>query len=293
MSPSPPIGRAAIAAALVVAACGLMTACEPVPTCAGRTPTIVGTSGPDDLEGTSGPDVIVGLAGNDLLQGMDGDDVICGGAGDDHLVGHDGADVLDGEAGSDIVDGSYGADTLNDTGTAPDETNHLRPGPGVDIVRGGAGRDTIAYDDHQVAVTVDLSTGRATTYDGIDTVSAVEDVRGGEGDDVLTGHGGRNVLEGGGGADVMTGLGGDDTAIGGAGVDRISFARAPRSVNADLSTGRATGEGLDTLTGIEHLEGGPHPDTLSGDAFTNHIDGAGGHDVCRGNGGGDTLISCP
>jgi hypothetical protein len=39
-----------------------------VPTCHGRTATMVGTSAGDVLDGTSGTDVIVGLGGNDTIQ---------------------------------------------------------------------------------------------------------------------------------------------------------------------------------------------------------------------------------
>lgn len=81
--------------------------------CAGRAPTIIGTTRSDRLRGTARRDVIVGLGGDDVIRGLRGDDVICGGRG---------RDVIDGGRGADRVIG----------------------GPGNDLLRGGPGRDTLA-----------------------------------------------------------------------------------------------------------------------------------------------------
>jgi hypothetical protein len=91
------------------------TTAPPFPpgTCDGRTPTIVGTSGNDNIIGTPGPDVIVGGGGNDSISGLGGDDVICGGPGNDRLLGGDGDDRLFGEAGRDQLFGGPGNDSLN------------------------------------------------------------------------------------------------------------------------------------------------------------------------------------
>jgi hypothetical protein len=90
------------------------TTTGPAPgTCDGLTPTIVGTSGNDNMFGTPGNDVIVGGGGNDSISGLRGNDVICGGAGNDRLIGGDGDDRLFGEAGSDQLFGGPGNDTLN------------------------------------------------------------------------------------------------------------------------------------------------------------------------------------
>jgi uncharacterized protein len=102
--------------------------------CAGRRPTIVGTSGRDVLRGTNGVDVIMGLGGADVISGGNGNDIICGGAG---------ADVLDGGNGNDQILGGFGADGLyggngNDTligGSGSDTLNQER-GRGVEIQGG-------------------------------------------------------------------------------------------------------------------------------------------------------------
>jgi Ca2+-binding RTX toxin-like protein len=66
-------------------------------TCFGQAPTIVGTSGRDDLNGTDGPDVIWAKAGTDTVHGKGGADLICGGRGRDALLGgNDGRDRMSG-----------------------------------------------------------------------------------------------------------------------------------------------------------------------------------------------------
>jgi Ca2+-binding RTX toxin-like protein len=89
--------------------------------CAGRLPTIVGTSGNDVLRGGNGPDVIMGLGGDDVISGGNGNDVICGGRG---------ADLLDGDNGDDQMLGGFGDD-------------RLRGGNGNDTLIGGTGQDEL------------------------------------------------------------------------------------------------------------------------------------------------------
>src|ERR671932_1089999 len=76
---------AAVVVAITVSALALPLADAAVRKCFGRTPTIVGTAGPDTLRGTRGSDVIAGLKGNDKISGLGGNDFICGGWGLDSL----------------------------------------------------------------------------------------------------------------------------------------------------------------------------------------------------------------
>jgi len=48
---------------------------------------------------------------------------------------------------------------------------------------------------------------------------------------------------------------GDDTIDGRGGADFASFFASPAPVTVDLAAGTATGEGTDTLTGIENVNG--------------------------------------
>jgi uncharacterized protein len=94
--------------------------------CAGLTPTIRGTNGPNVLNGTNKSDVIMGLGGDDVIRGANAEDVICGGAGDDILRGENAADVLLGGFGDDDLFGGNGDDALIG-------------GPGDDVLVGGGG----------------------------------------------------------------------------------------------------------------------------------------------------------
>ncbi|MEK6278228.1 MAG: calcium-binding protein [Actinomycetota bacterium] len=104
-----------------------LLACNP-PLCAGRTPTIVGTLGNDNLTGTPGPDVIQVSIGDDKVEAGAGNDIVCGGKNKDRLAGGTGKDLLLGELGKDVLLGEGGRDRLKGQG-------------GKDKCKGGPGRD--------------------------------------------------------------------------------------------------------------------------------------------------------
>ncbi len=90
--------------------------------CAGRVPTVVGTSANETIRGSRFADVISTLGGGDVVRGLGGKDVICGGKGRDRLIGGAGADRLLGGPGRDRLVGGKGRDKL-------------RGGPGRDFQR--------------------------------------------------------------------------------------------------------------------------------------------------------------
>ncbi len=100
-----------LAAVIVVALASSGTAQAGGDLCFGRTPTIVGTDGPDMLVGTRYPDVIYAGAGNDYVLGDGGGDFVCAGDGNDASYGDNGDDVQRGGAGHDGVYGRDGDDT--------------------------------------------------------------------------------------------------------------------------------------------------------------------------------------
>ncbi|MFN8163786.1 MAG: hypothetical protein U0R26_08120 [Solirubrobacterales bacterium] len=148
---------------------------QPLPKCAGRTATIIGTRGKDSLTGTKRSDVILGLGGEDRIRGLTGADAICSGPGRDVVDagpngGHGGADLvlggpgadhltlgpelgtLKGQGGNDVLVGSKGGDTLyggagNDIlrgGPNPTyNSDFLFGGPGNDVLFGGPGPDDL------------------------------------------------------------------------------------------------------------------------------------------------------
>ena len=66
-------------------------------------------------------------------------------------------------------------------------------------------------------------------------------------------------------------------------------------VSVDLAQAgpQATGEGNDTLRGVEIVIGSRHDDVLKGDAVRNALYGEGGSDLIQGLGGNDFLIGGP
>lgn len=221
--------------------------------------------------------------------GVDGADLdtppaVDGGAGDDDLRagGHS-----PGAAGSSLMlRGGAGDDTLMG-GDLPDQ------------IDGGPGTDTIAT---VLEAWIDLSSGVATTKGGggaSDAVSGVENITGSEGRDFLTGDDGPNRIDGAGGnSDVIAGGGGDDQLIGGDGtIDTVNFSGAATGVVVDVVQGTATGEGNDTIEGIEWVVGSPYDDHVISAPWVLWVHAGDGNDVVHpvalnwvyGEAGVDTL----
>ena len=128
----------------------------PLPTCNGKTATIVGAPGAT-VRGTQGPDVIVALSGDVRVDGRGGNDTICtgpgsdivnGGAGDDWIDAGDGVNTADGGAGHDVIRAGSGNDTLlgdggNDRVDGGDGNNLVSTGSGDDQIVTGSGDDRI------------------------------------------------------------------------------------------------------------------------------------------------------
>ncbi|HET9724710.1 MAG TPA: calcium-binding protein [Actinomycetota bacterium] len=221
--------------------------------------------------------------------------------------GVDGADLDTPPA----VDGGAGDDDLRAGGHSPGAAGSslvLRGGPGDDTlmggdlhdeIDGGPGTDTIAT---VVEAWIDLAAGVATTKGGgggSDAVSGVENILGSEGRDFLTGDDGPNRIDGAGGNwDVIAGGGGDDHLIGGDGtIDTADFSAATNGVDVDVVQGTATGEGNDTIEGIEWVLGSPYDDHVISAPWVYWVHAGDGDDVVRpvapnvvyGEGGIDTL----
>lgn len=145
---------------------------------------VFGGRGDDHISGGDGDDRLYGEDGDDILFGDAGDDLLSGGDGDDILVGGDGDDVLDGGDGDDVlIDGAGRDRTLG--GNGDDRIVAALDGE-ADVHDGGDGHDTLDYSATSRGVTVDLSEGIATGCEiGEDTVTSIEAVIGGSGDDHL------------------------------------------------------------------------------------------------------------
>lgn len=254
---------------------------------------INGTTGNDKLAGTAGNDEIFGLEGNDTIEGLDGNDLLDGGAGNDTIVDGAGSDTVYGREGDDDIVAS--------------------PGTGSDVYDGGTGAatdiDFVLYTNALAGVVVDLglasdqarSSGSSDAAGiGVDQLRNIEGVSGSDFADTLSGNGANNALigrdggdslKGGGGDDLLNGGNGDDQLDGGLGTDRASYASAGGGVRVSLAITAAqdTGQGADTLVGIEDLTGSRFGDTLTGADTANSLSGGDGDDRLYGMGGDDQL----
>ncbi len=124
--------------------------------------------------------------------------------------------------------------------------------------------------------------------DVVDAGDGDDIVDGGNGSDLLRGGGGNDQLFGGGGNDELVGGEGDDILDGGSGIDWASF-EGGAAVTADLTSGLATGQGNDTMTGIERLKGSSFADSLKGSSGNNTLQGGAGNDLLTATAGSDIL----
>jgi Ca2+-binding RTX toxin-like protein len=155
------------------------------------------------------------------------------GTGDDRVK--TGSDAT--HAGIRVTDGGG-----NDTLLGGEGNDNLSGGQGNDVIRGGggAGRDIANYQYESAAVTIDLNiTGfQDTGGAGMDSLSDIEDVYGGQSGDRITGDAADNRFEGYAGADTLFGGLGDDTLNGGSGgfndADRLSGGAGQDDYNGGL-----------------------------------------------------------
>lgn len=257
--------------------------------CMGEIATIVGTRHAEMLTGTAGRDVIAGRGGRDSIVGRGGNDLICGNGGDDRIVGGTGHDKISGGPQSDRFMGGPGNDVL-DGGSDADPDKEWN--------------DVLTYRGSRQGVLVDSSAGTAEGQGSDELVGYFEILEGSPFDDVLDGGFEYEIRGLGGNDHLITGAvhgdlkggPGDDvleasaftTTYGSAAVD---YGGAGQGVQVDLAAGTATGQGNDTLIGINHLMGSGHDDVLLGDDARNILSGGGGNDLLDGRGGDDSLLA--
>ncbi|MFT3986387.1 beta strand repeat-containing protein [Aestuariivirga sp.] len=246
-----------------------------------------------------GNDKITGSNSSFTNEGISGDAwTIAGGTltgGNDNLSGRAGLDLIAGDlyyqkggeidGGNDIISGGDDSDILSGDVLrmqVGDSATATLSG-GNDTIHGGLGNDVIVGDLWRVeSGTADT----VTVYGGNDTLY------GDDGNDFIYGDigpdstgfldiGGFDTLDGGLGNDYLDGQGGTDTA---------SYARIAAAVTVDLQTGKATGQGTDTLVSVENVIGSSLADRLMGDAGNNVLTGGGGNDTLSGRDGNDYLI---
>jgi Ca2+-binding RTX toxin-like protein len=175
------------------------------------------------------------------------------------LIGSSSNDTINGGAGNDSLIGAAGNDSL--AGGVDNDT--LSGGLGNDVLNGAGGIDTATYGGETDAMFVDLAAGtarRGSSPDIEDTLSAIENIIGGAGNDTLSGNGSANSLDGGAGDDAILGGGGSDVLSGGDGNDALTGGAA-----SDTLSG---GAGNDTFfytigDGADAVDGGADADALA------------------------------
>ena len=167
--------------------------------------TLLGLDGNDTLVGGAGADHLVGGAGDDLVFGNGGNDFILSGAGDDTVLAGSGDDTVFADAGNDLIFGEAGRDVVH--AGAGNDTIFAAVGDGNDVYHGDAGIDTLDFEAVTSNLIVDLGTvgiGSASSMEsGADTLSSIENVVGGSGNDTIYASNAANVLNGGAGHDVF------------------------------------------------------------------------------------------
>lgn len=163
------------------------------------------------------------------------------------------------------------------------ETTDVEAGSGDDRVRAGRGEGTV---------------GGGRGADVLIGGRGFDFMAGGRGPDVLRGGPRLDDLGGNAGNDRLQGGRGDDSLEGGRGNDRIKGGRGGgdriflgfyRASIVDLAAGTATGQGSDTLSGVEGLVGSRYRDVLAGNRRANELFGFRGDDSLFGRGGDDLL----
>ena len=264
---------------------------------------IKGGRGDDRIYGEQDDDLLFGELGNDKLYGGYDDDKLDGGEGADQLFGEQGLDTLLGGNGNDVLDGGIEGDSMvggigNDTyyvdsladkivdnGTTADiDSVIVTQSITYTLAAGIENAQTTALGDSNLT-----GNSLSNSLAGNDGKNILD---GGTGNDALAGGAGSDSLLGGVGNDELAGGVGNDTIRGGAGVDCADFEKAGISINVNLQTGSATGEGSDLLFDIENISAGAGKDTLAGNTVANDIEGGAGADIINAGAGKDTLTGC-
>lgn len=231
------------------------------------------------------------------LVGSRFNDYLSGNGKNNNIYGGDGADTIYGFA----LKGS----TTHLYGENGDDT--LVGGPGIDIMDGGVGENTISYYISTAGVTVSLADPSKNTGDAAgDVYINMQDVIGTKVNDVIFGGttGELNQLQGEEGDDVIWGGTGYNVLIGGSGADHLHGAGTGNEVdyetaesgltaslaNPSINTGDAAGDTYENLANNADLAGSPYDDVLFGDSHNNVILGDPDIDFYGGRFGNDKLF---
>jgi len=187
----------------------------------------------------------------ETLRGSGYDDAIYGGSANEYISGQGGNDSIRGNGGNDTLEGSAGNDTIEG-------------GSGGDHIIGGNNNDEVTYSTRTNALTISTDDifNDGESGEGDSVSPSTERVRGGSGNDFITGSGYNNVFRGGGGLDTLYGYAGDDQLWGDDGNDSL-FGGGGN----DALYGVDGNDALNGSDGADTLDGGNGTDTKDVDAL--------------------------
>lgn len=201
------------------------------------------------------------LAGIEAIEGGWGNDVLLGDDDANSLIGSGGDDRLVGGAGDDMLEGGWGDD----------------------VIQGGTGNDTAIYSGYGTYFVDLTNTGAQDTGLGTDTLSGIENLKGGWGNDYFFGDANDNRFIDVGGDDLYSGRGGSDT---------VDYSAVTGLLTVDLRIGyqqNTRAAGMDLLDTIENVVGGNFGNIIFGAAGANRLVGGSSTDVLIGGDGTDRL----
>lgn len=272
---------------------------------------------------------LTGNAGNNKLEGRDGNDRLDGGAGNDQLSGGKGDDVY-------FFSRGWGQDVVTDYGDGFDSIQFaagILPGDLQLILQGDDLLLSLKGTSDSLRV-VGYFTGNGVGANAIEeirfangnvwTITQVRNLvlKGGDGNDLITGFSTADTLDGGLGNDTLYGADGNDLLIGGSGNDLLDGGTGNDTLIGGLgddtyvvdSLGdviqESPNQGIDTLessisitsplqanlenlrlTGSANLNGVGNSanNLITGNQGANYLMGNAGNDTLSGEGGNDTL----
>ena len=283
----------------------------------------------DVLKGNNYSNTLYGNLGMDLIQALGGSDTIKGEGDGDRIEGGAGSDTVTyAEAGSGVhavisannlsqdeirrweaLSQRYDVLSEVETVIGSDYNDTFETGTGADTVRAGEGNDTlmaslgndtldgeegvdtVSYRNFTSALTIGTtSVSAGTTF--TDTLTNIERIEGGSGNDVMTGAAT--------GASYFYASEGTDRVVHN-GDTTVDFSRVltdegiTLTVPASPATGYSVSFGVQeqrsttTITGQSTIVGSLQNDDFTGGSQADEFHGHGGNDVIRGLGGNDAL----
>ena len=212
----------------------------------------------------------------------------------ENITGSNYADKLTGDDGYNIITGLNGGDTIKGLGG----NDTLIGGEGADFLDGGDGIDLADYRSSPGGVTVSLLPGALNLFNHAagDVLVNVENLRGSDASDTLTGDGGQNEIDPGLShsalSDIVSGGAGNDTLVvdysrGDVGRGLIGGFDAGSLTGGSFSRAEANGQtqrdGVD-FNGIERLD-------ITGTSKDDVIFGGAGNDFIATGRGNDTIFT--